>query len=76
MYANSHIPLINRPTSITRGSPSLIDKISRANFDIWYDIYSDILQTDISDHYLGFHLSDADSINAKKTLNEYQIFKN
>ena len=52
MYSNAYIPLINRPTRITKETSTLIDNIFTNNYDIKDSLYSGILQTDISDHYI------------------------
>ena len=73
MYSNAYIPLINRPTRITKETSTLIDNIFTNNYDIKDSLYSGILQTDISDHYIVFHLSESDIINSQK--NEYNLVR-
>ena len=73
MYANAYIPLINRSTRITKETSTLIDKIFSNNYDIKDSLYSGILQTDISDHYIVFHLSESDITNSQK--NEYNLVR-
>ena len=73
MYSNAYIPLINRPTRITKETSTLIDNIFTNNYDIKDSLYSGILQTDISDHYIVFHLSESDIINSQN--NEYNLVR-
>ena len=47
MNANAFIPLINRPTLITKKTSTLIDNIFMNNYDIKDSLYSGILQTDV-----------------------------
>ena len=54
MYANYFIPLINRPTRITRESSTLIDNIFSNNYNDHQ--VNGILKTDITDHYIIFHI--------------------
>ena len=73
MYANAFIPLINRPTRITKETSTLIDNIFTNNYDIKVSLYSGISQTDISDHHIVFHLPESDIINSQK--NEYNLVR-
>ena len=57
MHANSFIPIINRPTRVTRDTCTLIDNIYTNNYIIKNDNYSGLLTTYISDHFPVFHLS-------------------
>ena len=50
MYANSFVPLINRPTRITESSATLIDNIISNDLDCLTNGIQCILVTDISDH--------------------------
>ena len=52
MYVNSYIPMINRPTRVTRNTCSLIDNIFTNNYRIDSQLLSGILKADISDHYV------------------------
>ena len=45
MYYNAYIPLINRPTRITKETSTLIDNIFTNNYDIEDSLYSGLLQT-------------------------------
>ena len=56
MYANYLVPLINRPTRITWESSTLIDNIFSNNYNVIDYQVNVILKTDISDHYIIFHL--------------------
>ena len=51
MYANSFVPLINRPTRITESSATLIDNIFSNDLDGLTNGIQCILVTDISDHF-------------------------
>ena len=51
MYANSFVPLINRPTRITKSSATLIDNIFSNDLDGLTNCTQCILVTDISDHF-------------------------
>ena len=55
MYANYFIPLINRPTRITRESSTLIDNIFSNNHNVNDHQVNGILKTDLTDHYIIFH---------------------
>lgn len=50
MYANSFLPLINRPTRITDQSSTIIDNIFCNNLSICPEQASGLLYTDLSDH--------------------------
>ena len=56
MYANHLVPLINRPTRIARESSTLTDDIFSNNYNVIDYQGNGILKTDISDHYIMFHL--------------------
>ena len=58
MFANSFIPLINRPTRVTPTSATLIDNIFTNNYKITDKFHQGILTTCISDHYVIFHIWD------------------
>ena len=73
VYANAFIPLINRPTRITKETSTLIDNIFTNNYDIKDSLYSGILQTDISDNYIVFHFSESDFISSQK--NAYNLVR-
>ena len=51
MYANSYIPMINRPTRVTSTTCTLIDNIFTNNYSIDSDNFNGILKADITDHY-------------------------
>ena len=65
MYANYLVPLINRPTRITRESSTLIDNIFSNNYNVIDYQVNGILKTDITDHYIIFHLL---SLKVEKNL--------
>ena len=57
LYANSFIPLINRPTRVSRFSATLIDNIFTNNFQNIHKSHQGILVTEISDHFPIFHIN-------------------
>ena len=72
MFANSFIPLINKPTRITPKSETLIDNIFANKYDNEHKYMTGILATDISDHYPIFHIS----LNQNKPKEEdYQMIR-
>ena len=66
MYANYFIPLIHRPTRITRESSTLIDDIFSNNYNVNDHQVNGKLKTDVTDHYIIFHII---SLNADKSCN-------
>ena len=52
MYDNSYLPMINRPTRVTR----LIDNIFTNDYSINDDLFNGILKADITDHFILFHI--------------------
>ena len=73
MYANYFIPLINRPTRITRESSTLIDDIFSNNYNVNDHQVNGILKTDITDHYIIFHIL---SLKIEKSSNnEHKIVR-
>ena len=59
MFSNSFIPLINKPTRVTQKTATLIDNIF-TNIYIYKNenkYLTGILTTDISDHYIIFHIA-------------------
>ena len=73
MYANSFIPMINRPTKVTKDTCTLIDNIYTNHYSIKNDNYSGILTTDISDHFPVFHISQKSC--EYPTNNEYKTIR-
>ena len=67
MYANYFIPLINRPTRITRESSTFIDNIFSYNYNVNDHQVNGILKTDITDHYIIFHIL---SLKVEKSCND------
>ena len=67
MYANYFIPLINRPTGITRESSTLIDNTFSDNYNVNYHQVNAILKTDITDHHIIFHIL---SLKVEKSCND------
>ena len=68
MFSNHLFPLITRPTRITQHSATLIDNIFTNNINDFEPSLNGILVTDISDHFLIFH------INYAYTANEAESF--
>ena len=65
LYGNSFYNLINRPTSNTQTSATLIDNIFTNDMNIHEQKISGVLTTAITDHYPIFHI-----IKTDKSLNE------
>ena len=57
IYACNVFPLITKPTRVTKTTATLIDHILTNNIDITSDHLQGILCTDISDHYVIFHIA-------------------
>ena len=55
LYSNFHIPLIHRPTRVTRATATLLDNIFTNQFDM--SIGSGLLYCDISDHLPVFQIT-------------------
>ena len=55
LYSNFYIPLIHRPTRVTRSSATLLDNIFTNQFDM--SIVSGLLYCDISDHLPVFQIT-------------------
>ena len=71
MYANHLVPLINRPTKITRESSTLIDNIFSNNRNVIDYQVNGISKTDNSDHQIVLHLL---SLKVEKPTNDqYKI---
>ena len=73
MYANSLIPVINRPTRVTKDTCTLIDNIFTNDYDIIDNHFYGILQANISDHYVLFHIRKI--INKTKQSDEYKVVR-
>ena len=58
MYSNSLVPLICKPTRETEITATLIDNVFTNNYNVNDQFLQGILTTDISDHYIIFHVSD------------------
>ena len=59
MFSNSFIPLMNKPTLVTHKTATLIDNIF-TNIYIYINenkYLTGIISTDISDHYIIFHIA-------------------
>ena len=57
MFSNSFIPLINKPTRVTHKTATLIDNIFTNIYKNENKYLTGILTTDISDHYIIFHIA-------------------
>ena len=73
MYANSFIPIINRPTRVTMNTCTLIDNIFINNYDVKDQQLQGILKTDISDHFILFHINHQNCQNSAD--NEYKLIR-
>ena len=73
MYANSLIPVINRPTRVTKDTCTLIDNIFTNDYDIIDNHFYGIIQANISDHYVLFHIRNI--INKTKQSDEYKVVR-
>ena len=82
MYADSYIPMINRPTRVTRDTCNLIDNIFTNNYSTSSNFVSGILKADITDHYILFHIiktkdgkkrDDSNEYKTVRIVNEYRI---
>ena len=58
MYSNSLAPMICKPTRETETTATLIDNVFTDNYNITDQFLQGILTTDISDHYIIFHVWD------------------
>ena len=58
MYSNSLVPMICKPTRETETTATLIDNVFTDNYNIIDQFLQGILPTDISDHYIIFHIWD------------------
>ena len=65
LYANSYINLISRPTRVTSDTATLIDNIFTNDLCTKNKRTSGILTTDITDHYIIFHIIDLVNIPVK-----------
>ena len=68
MFEHSFVPLINRPTRVTRSSASLIDNIFTNDLSFSNSSSSGILLNDTSDHYPVFHLSTTNELIEKEIV--------
>ena len=57
MFSNSFIPPINKPTRVTHKTATLIDNIFTNIYKHENKYLTGILTTDISDHYIIFHIA-------------------
>ena len=71
MYSNSLLPMIFKPTRETETTATLIDNIFTNKYNVNDTIFQGILVTDISDHYIIFHISD----KYCPELAEYQLIR-
>ena len=70
-YSHGFMPLINRPTRISKSSATIIDNIFTNNHSDLVDSYQGILISDISDHFPIFHINK----NIKNIDKEIHIVK-
>ena len=73
MYAHSFIPVINRPTRVTMNTFISIDNIVTNHHDVNEHQLHGILKTDITDHFLLFHINREKSPNVNK--DEYKLIR-
>ena len=66
IFSHSFIPLINKPTRISKNNATVIDHILTNTF-INNDYKSGIIKTDISDHFPVFIIADAELNKTHKT---------
>ena len=71
MYSNSLLPMILKPTRETETTATLIDNIFTNKYNINDNILQGIFATDISDHYMIFHISD----KCAPDIEEYQLIR-
>ena len=71
MYSNSLLPMILKPTRETVTTVTLIDNIFTNKHNINDNILQALFATDISDHYMVFHISEKSSPD----IEEYQLIR-
>ena len=71
MYSNSLLPMILKPTRETVTTATLIDNIFTNKYHINDNILQGIFVTDISDHYMIFHISE----KCSPDIEEYQLIR-
>ena len=71
MYSNSLLPMILKPTRETETTATLIDNIFTNKYNVNDNIFQGIFATDISDHYMIFHISD----KCAPDKEEYQLIR-
>ena len=71
MYSNSLLPMILKPTRETETTATLIDNIFTNKYNVNDNIFQGIFATDISDHYMIFHISD----KCAPDIEEYQLIR-
>ena len=80
LFQNSFIPVINKPTRVTRNTATAIDHIITNSF-ISSDFHTGIIKSDISDHFPIFIICKTRNINiyneditvTKRNINEKSI---
>ena len=75
LFKHNIIPVINRPTRVTRKSATAIDNILTNNL-VDANFSSGIIKTDISDHFSVFHsfeLSNKSNMKEKRTINKRNL---
>ena len=71
MYSNSLLPMILKPTRETVTTATIIDNIFTNKYNINDNILQGIFATDISDHYMIFHISE----KCSPGIEEYQLIR-
>ena len=71
MYSNSLLPMILKPTRERVTTATLIDNIFTNKYNINDNILQGIFATDISDHYMIFHLFE----KCSSGIEEYQLIR-
>ena len=71
MYSNSLLHMILKPTRETVNTATLIDNIYTNKYHINDNIRQGISVTDISDHYMIFHISE----KCSPDIEEYQLIR-
>ena len=73
MYSNGFVPLINRPTRLSKDgkSATCIDHIFTNNISICHNTQQGILLSDITDHFPIFHLAQLLESGSAQTVDEF-----
>ena len=68
MFSNSFVPLINKPTRVTKETATIIDNIFTNNIHNSDQLFQGILETDISDHLPIFHIWNRPDVNKRDEI--------